>query len=143
MTCLKGVYILLIRINRDVLVKVGSIGEIYFCKGFYAYVGSAQRCLDKRLARHLKKRKRNFWHVDYLLSDESVSLVNFFVKTNAAKSEECSIAKKLGEIGFPIKNFGCSDCDCNSHLFRINVALFENLCASLGFKPYSLASESP
>lgn len=140
---LKGVYILLIHVKSDVLIKVGSIGEIYFYKGFYAYVGSAQRYLNKRLARHLKKFKRNFWHIDYLLSNESVSPVIFFVKMNAAKAEECSVAKKIGEIGFPVKNFGCSDCDCSSHLFKINVSLFENLCASLGFKHYSLASESP
>jgi len=37
---MKGIYILLIRISKNIQVKIGSLGKINFNKGIYAYVGS-------------------------------------------------------------------------------------------------------
>jgi len=45
--------------------------------------------------------------------------VKVFCK-EAEKSEECKIARKLSERGIAVKRFGCSDCGCVSHLFRVN-----------------------
>lgn len=117
---MKGVYILVISVNRDIRINVGALGKVFFGKGVYAYVGSAQNNLEKRIERHFRKTKRKFWHVDYLLGNRFVKLVKVFYK-KAGKSEECRIARKLGETGVPIASFGCSDCGCVSHLFRMNV----------------------
>lgn len=84
----------------------------------YAYVGSAQNSLERRVERHLRKAKK-FWHTDYLLDDDAVRIVKVFYK-QAGKSEECRIARKLSEKGVAVKCFGCSDCGCVSHLFRVN-----------------------
>ena len=115
---LKGVYVLIIEINRDTLLNVGALGKSTFKKGLYAYVGSAQNDLEQRVKRHLRKNKRKFWHVDYLLDDDATRVVKVFHK-QADKSGECAIAKVIGERGEPIHNFGSSDCNCKSHLFRI------------------------
>lgn len=115
---MKGVYVLVISVGRDIKVNVGALGSISFEKGLYAYVGSAQSNLEKRIKRHLKKDKRKFWHIDYLLDNYAVEVVKVFCK-DAGKAEECRIAEKLGEKGFAVKNFGCSDCSCISHLFRV------------------------
>jgi Uri superfamily endonuclease len=94
------------------------LGKATFAKGFYAYVGSAQTNLEKRIQRHLRKEKRMFWHIDYLLDAEDAEIVQvLFKETN--KTEECAFAKVIAERGEPINGFGCSDCHCVSHLFRI------------------------
>jgi Uri superfamily endonuclease len=114
----KGVYVLIISVGKDTKVNVGGLGSTFFEKGLYAYVGSAQNGLERRIERHLRKAKKKFWHVDYLL-DDAVRIVKVFYK-ETEKSEECRIATKLSEKGVAVKRFGCSDCGCVSHLFRVN-----------------------
>jgi Uri superfamily endonuclease len=118
---MKGVYVLVISVSKDIRLNVGALGSVNLEKGLYAYVGSAQNNLEKRVERHLRKMKRKFWHIDYLLENECVSVVKVLYK-EAEKSEECRIASKLGENSVPVENFGCSDCDCVSHLFRMKNA---------------------
>jgi Uri superfamily endonuclease len=118
LSALKGVYVLVIQVGKDTQVNVGAIGKSTFKKGFYAYVGSAQNSLEKRVERHLRKDKRKFWHVDYLLDDNATKIVEVFHK-QADKTKECAIAEVIGERGEPIKGFGSSDCNCTSHLFCI------------------------
>jgi sugar fermentation stimulation protein A len=111
----KGVYVLAISVGKDIMVNVGALGSVFFEKGLYAYVGSAQNSLEKRIERHLRKAKKKFWHIDYLLDDDAVRIVRVFCK-EAEKSKECRIARKLNEKGVAVKGFGCSDCGCVSHL---------------------------
>ena len=105
--------------------KVGSLGKIEFSKGTYAYVGSAQNGIDKRVARHLKREKRKFWHIDYLLAQKNAGIEKVVYK-EIPKQGECRIAQTLSKLGNPVRGFGCSDCSCSSHLFKIEEpALFE------------------
>jgi Uri superfamily endonuclease len=116
---MKGVYALIISVNENFKVQVGALGKINFEKGFYAYVGSAQKSLEKRVERHSRRSKRKFWHIDYLLCNNTAKIEKIFYK-KAEKVEECKIAKKIGRIGVAVKGFGCSDCKCESHLFKID-----------------------
>ena len=116
---MKGVYVLVIDVSKDIQEKIGCLGNINFSKGTYAYVGSAQNNLEKRVARHRSKKKTLFWHIDYLLNNEFVNVTNVFCK-KAGKSEECEIANNLNKTENIIPKFGCSDCRCKSHLFRID-----------------------
>jgi Uri superfamily endonuclease len=115
----KGIYVLVISVSSNILISVGALGKVGFQKGLYAYVGSAQTNLEKRVKRHLRKDKRKFWHIDHLLSNRSVAVTKVFYK-DAEKSEECQISRGLGQRGLPIANFGCSDCSCVSHLFMLD-----------------------
>jgi len=115
----KGVYVLVISVGKGFRVNVGVLESIFFEKGLYAYVGSAQNGLERRVQRHLRKTKKKFWHIDYLLDDDAVRIVKVFCK-EAEKSEECKIARKLSEKGVAVRRFGCSDCGCVGHLFRID-----------------------
>ncbi|MGB9740419.1 MAG: DUF123 domain-containing protein [Candidatus Bathyarchaeia archaeon] len=117
---MRGIYLLLISISKNIHVEIGGLGTRYFRKGLYVYVGSAQRNLESRINRHMKDDKRKFWHIDYLLDNEDVKVLNAFYKENAERSFECDFAKKLNGIGSPISRFGSSDCRCQSHLFKIN-----------------------
>jgi len=115
---MKGVYILLIKIGKSTKKRIGALGKIDFDKGSYAYVGSAQNNLEKRVARHMSKNKKMRWHIDYLLDNSSSKVIKVFYK-KAGKAEECRIAKILSKTEDPVAGFGCSDCKCGSHLFRI------------------------
>jgi Uri superfamily endonuclease len=115
---LKGIYVLIIRVSKDINVNIGALGRKTFAKGLYAYVGSAQTNLEKRVKRHLRSEKRLFWHIDYLLANDAAKITEVLFK-KADKTEECPTANRIGEKGTPIAGFGCSDCHCTSHLFRI------------------------
>jgi Uri superfamily endonuclease len=114
----KGLYVLIIQVGEDTDVNVGAMGKLPFRKGLYAYVGSAQNNLEKRVRRHLRKQKHKFWHVDYFLDSDAAKVIEVFHK-QADKNEECAIAKAISEKGEPVIGFGSSDCSCKSHLFRI------------------------
>ena len=115
---MKGSYCLVIDVNEKVPVQVGALGKIVFEKGTYAYVGSAMNSLEKRIARHLRSNKKKFWHIDYLLSNKNVGITKVFYKKSERK-EECEIANKVAKHGREINNFGCSDCKCKAHLFKL------------------------
>ena len=127
----KGIYVLVISINKDIEVKVGALGSKIFDRGLYVYVGSAQSSLETRVKRHFRKVKKKFWHIDYLLSDSAVSIVEVFYKM-AGKEEECLIAKDFCEKAIPIRGFGSSDCKCTTHLFKLNnLGFLKNLNKNL------------
>ena len=74
--------------------------------------------MERRVERHLKRYKRMFWHIDYLLKSPYVKVLEVFVK-HAPQAEECRIAEELKGGGIPVQGFGSSDCKCCSHLFKI------------------------
>ena len=115
---MKGIYVLIIQVTNDAVVQVGALGKLTFPKGMYAYVGSAQNNLEKRVSRHLRKEKRRFWHIDYLLDNDAAKIIAVFHK-QADKSGECAVAKTIGEKSEAVKGFGSSDCNCKSHLFHM------------------------
>jgi Uri superfamily endonuclease len=114
---LKGIYVLIIQINQTIQPKIGALGELTFTEGLYAYVGSAQNNLELRVARHRRREKRLFWHIDYLLNNEAAKVMTVYYKPGR-KTEECKIASLLEANAQPIARFGCSDCTCSSHLFH-------------------------
>lgn len=113
----KGIYCLIIQASSDKTIHIGAIGEIRFPAGYYIYVGSALGSGGlSRVSRHIRffreRYRRPKWHIDYLMEQE------ILIKTVCAETEErleCALAKAVG--GSCIPRFGCSDCDCESHLF--------------------------
>jgi adenylylsulfate kinase len=134
---MKGIYVLLISVAKDISISVGALGGRDFQEGLYVYVGSAQNNLEKRVKRHLRKTKRKYWHIDYLLSNRRAKVVRVFCK-EAGKLEECRVAERLCEVATPISGFGSSDCACKGHLFGIETHDYLNEFASkVGLKPFS------
>ena len=92
--------------------------------GYYTYTGSAlgkgASSLKHRIARHLRKEKRKFWHIDYLLADKNVS-VEAVIVAETNENMECKTNHYLKSImgaKVQVKGFGASDCrkNCTSHL---------------------------
>ncbi len=119
---MKGSYLLVLEIGKSMDIRVGALGIVQFKKGRYIYVGSAMNSLEKRINRHLRKNKKIFWHIDYVLSSPNVRIVKVLFK-ESEKKEECFIARNV--VGEPIKDFGSSDCSCKSHFFRISDIFFK------------------
>jgi len=123
----KGVYLLFLRVKRDLRIRVGSLGVIDFKEGLYVYVGSAQNNLEKRVRRHLSKEKKVRWHIDYLTSSGSVDVVAVCAY-ELGKEYECIIAGYLQEISEEVVGgFGFSVCRCQSRLFRVTGEV-EDIC---------------
>ncbi len=115
----KGVYCLVVILDRPVELRVGSLGVVHFPQGTYAYVGSAMGGVEKRVGRHVSKEKKLNWHIDYLLEDAEV--VATLAIPSETKEAECSMAIAIaasGDASCPAKGFGSSDCNCESHLFH-------------------------
>ena len=54
------------------------------------YTGSAKKNIDKRIERHLSKKKNLHWHIDYLLNSDAVQIINI----KKSRMTECSLNKK-------------------------------------------------
>ncbi len=125
---MRGAYILVIRVEKPMKIKVGSLGIISFKRGYYCYVGSAMgrgKSLEKRIARHLRKRKKMKWHIDYLLKNKNAEVAMVFLFPSERRIE-CSISRKLEKLATcTIRGFGSSDCHCKGHLHYF--ASFEKL----------------
>ena len=111
-----GTYCLVLRLDESRTIQVGKLGRGFFPAGYYVYVGSALRGLQKRLARHLSSQKKKHWHIDYLL--ECARNIDTREVLSLEK-RECSFSQKVRNIsqGIPMKGFGSSDCRCNTHLY--------------------------
>ncbi len=110
------------------------MGEVPFKKGNYIYIGSAKGCLEARLRRHLKKDKKIYWHIDYLLKDERTQISQIWM---ILKSIECETAEVFYRNPFSEtvrKGFGSSDCKCETHLFYIkNKERIKKFLKEIGF----------
>ena len=106
-------YQLFIKVAKEIDLKVGKLGRFIFPIGSYVYTGSAKTNIDKRIERHLSKKKKLHWHIDYLLNNDAVQIID----TKKSQMTECNLNKKTkGTI--IIDGFGSSDCNlsCKSHL---------------------------
>lgn len=110
-----GSYLLVIRLARPALIRVGAKGTFEFPAGWYLYAGSAKRGLHARIERHLRRKKRMRWHIDYLLRRAVVRGV-----LAIGDRRECDLARALLDRGgrVIVSRFGSSDCRCPSHLLR-------------------------
>lgn len=121
MSVRRGTYALFVSLDKDEEVAVGALGKHLFKAGLYCYVGSAMGGLDQRLKRHLSHQKTLRWHIDYLsvrcASAEAWESYPDYIP-------ECRLAEIAEECGGvpEMDGFGCSDCRCRTHLFRVTRA---------------------
>ena len=110
-------YVVLTYVPRRTTLRVGSLGAVAFARGWYAYVGSAARAREARVARHLATEKPLRWHADYLFT--VVPARRAWLVDGA--SGECALAGALADLPGaerrPLR-FGAGDCRCAGHLVR-------------------------
>lgn len=133
-------YVLFIQIGNAETVGVGRLGVIDLLPGSYIYIGSAKGCLEKRMNRHLRKDKKLFWHIDYILNQNvSSEIKEIWTHDN---SNECWLTHQLERFcwAHPVKKgFGSSDCHCWTHFFSIDkIYHIQKRLSALNFSLYWL-----
>jgi len=114
-----GTYAILLKNVSHRTIQVGRWKEVSFDRGYYLYVGSAfgPGGLRARVGRHCRKQKNKRWHIDYLGDDMVVSRI--WCDTGGRRLEhEWAGLLQSSDMFETIDGFGCSDCDCGSHLFH-------------------------
>jgi Uri superfamily endonuclease len=114
LTPMKGIYSILVKLDKPASLETRS-GRIFTLKkGFYGYVGSALGGIEKRIDRHLNIEKKHYWHIDFLLDYARIEKV---ICAETDQDKECLVAQALSRSLPSVSGFGCSDCRCFSHLF--------------------------
>ena len=112
-----------ILIQDEITIRIGALGDLFFKKGNYLYIGSAMghsgsSTLINRVKRHvsLSSSKKVHWHIDYLIENANSVITRVFLIPSNQRLE-CQIFQELSNLSDGIvKNFGSSDCKCKSHL---------------------------
>ena len=131
----QGTYVLFMRFRNASDIEVGALGTCHFEPGIYCYVGSAMGGLDQRVGRHLSHEKAMRWHIDRLTvaADEMEAYESYpdFVP-------ECELGRMAESCGGvpAVDGFGCSDCHCRTHLFKINAGSAEALVDKAGLRHF-------
>ena len=99
---------------------IGALGPVTFARGWYAYVGSARRGRDARVARHRRADKPLRWHADYLFS-RHLATRSWLVDTDLTECDLASLlrAQVLYEQPQSLARFGASDCGCEGHIVGV------------------------
>ncbi len=116
---LPGTYALILFLAKDTTIRVGALGRFRFPRGYYIYLGSAMNGLDARIKRHLGRKKRTFWHIDYFL--RHARIIDVWMQPGR-RLLECSWASRvlaLENARVIAERFGASDCRCRTHLIHL------------------------
>ncbi len=118
---LKGTYILFTFLRDRIDVKIRD-RKVTISTGYYVYIGSAFGAggLASRLHRHLRKKKKRYWHIDQITTSEFCEIQSIGIIID--KKMECEVSEKISKIGIIelINGFGNSDCNsCQSHLYKL------------------------
>lgn len=113
----KGIYTLILHLTEPKNIRIGALGTISFKPGYYIYAGSALGSGGlSRVSRHIRFYRERYrkakWHIDYLMEE---AVLEKTICAETGERLECILAS--GISGDCVENFGCSDCDCVSHLF--------------------------
>ena len=122
---MKGTYTIVIRCRQSVDLSFGNLGRAKIRPGLYVYSGSALGrgavSLEGRIRRHLRRRKKIRWHVDYVTSSRRC-MVKAAIYLESTRRLECDVSRMIGErLGAHplLPHIGASDCSCSGHLMRV------------------------
>lgn len=103
---------MLLRLDQKVSIKHWILEA-----GIYVYVGSAMGDLSARVARHLRKNKHKYWHIDYLL--EHAKVLSVVMLPSERRLEE-EISSALSKKFDGPEGFGSSDLKVKTNLYKLN-----------------------
>lgn len=122
---MSGSYQLLIRLFKGVSLRVGRLGEFFFPAGYYIYSGRAKRALSSRIIRHLRRKKRKRWHIDYLTAHPEAEVISIVIYPDLDECRHHREIASLPGVRVPVPRFGSGDCrsGCSAHLLYSPVFL--------------------
>ena len=115
----KGTYALVIGLEAPLDLVVGKLGPVELPAGCCLYFGSALGGLAGRIQRHLRRRKKPWWHIDYLTRLAAPEEVWWNESPGRAECDWAAAGLLLPGATTPAPGFGASDCRCTSHLVHL------------------------
>lgn len=114
-----GTYILILRSETTAGLGIGRWGQLQTVPGYYVYIGSAfgPGGVLARVSRHCGSVKKMHWHIDYLRQHTRLVSVWYSHSRSRLEHKWAKVMSGLANAQ-PVVGFGCSDCACESHLFR-------------------------
>jgi Uri superfamily endonuclease len=114
-----GTYALLLQSDCEAEVRVGRRSSLRVQPGYYVYVGSAfgPGGVKARVLRHCRESSTRHWHIDYLRGVTAPLGAWCGYQTRELEHRWAQSLAKLPDVS-AVNGFGCSDCMCESHLFR-------------------------
>jgi Uri superfamily endonuclease len=118
----KGTYVLILYLSKDENLNIGKLGHFSFESGFYAYIGSAfgPGGIDARLKHHLNPSRNPNWHIDYFKAVAEVKEIWFIEGERYFEHLLANILQEMEGVSVPVKNFGATDCHCETHFFKFD-----------------------
>ena len=115
-----GTYILILRSAVTRRVRIGRLGNLQLCPGYYAYIGSAfgPGGLHARIGHHQRAAKRPHWHIDYLRRHTRLELVLYRCGEHSEHAWAAHIGAVPGAV-VVLPGFGSSDCGCDTYLYWV------------------------
>jgi Uri superfamily endonuclease len=113
-----GTYAVIFQCLSKATQQVGKWGMISLKEGYYIYVGSAfgPGGVKARVSHHIRSTTKPNWHIDYLRSFmRPVTVWHTYDRRRLEHRWAKGFFKMNDMLSF--QGFGCSDCDCYSHLF--------------------------
>lgn len=113
-----GSYAVILTNNTRKTIPVGRRGQLDIEPGYYLYVGSAfgSGGLRARVGRHSRSDKPMRWHIDYVRSHMSFHEAWYSKRPTNQEHDWAGLLQAQPEF-LPLKGIGCSDCNCETHLF--------------------------
>ncbi len=119
----KGIYAIVFKISKSVrLYSIKMFKNRVIEKGLYVYIGSARGPggLRARIKRHLMKKKRRKWHIDYLTTLEYFKPIAI-IYAITDQDLEYKVSELLSNyLPIPVRKFGSTDKPSKAHLFKCN-----------------------
>lgn len=130
----KSLVVLLMEVPIEgLIVYLGSLGDYIFHQTIYAYVGGT-------FEENIEKRRKSLWrwrksHIEYFLSNPFIRIIGKCCKPANDNTTIHNVAGRMRWYGVAVKGFEVYDCNCESHLVRVQntYGLIEEL-SNLGFK---------
>jgi Uri superfamily endonuclease len=130
----KGTYIVLLESDTDKCITIGRHGALRLEKGIYAYVGSAfgPGGVPARIKHHRKLSTKPHWHMDYLRIHVQYIKSFYVISEQRCEHEWAQHLGSYDSASIPMKGFGSSDCNCQTHLFYFSdIKEIENCISKL------------
>ncbi len=130
-----GIYLLEFFTQGSPPLSIKKFSAAALQKGYYYYVGSAQKNFHHRIGRHLRNKKKVHWHIDHLTTNEHFKIKRIFIFPNAPKDFECKLRSNMQtefKMESPLLGFGNGDCNiCATHLLFRKSKIDQNHFISL------------
>lgn len=117
---------MILELEDTVVHTAGSKWEL--SAGYYVYVGSAMGTLTGRLKRHLESKDTTHWHIDHLRPENN--MVAAILIPSGRRIEE-QLSNFLSSVAEPVRGFGCSDCNAQSNLYRVDQSVLQKVLVQI------------